>query len=210
MTAAPPGTNSWQSYHDRWTRTARLSSQRSDLLLKPLSWGRAEPWTLSGTKKNTERCDLTHNIDIPAPTFYSIFQAEVWIRASGCSHLSGLVLENLRKDFVNLPRLQMSQRTNSGMSASACPLLCLSCRHCTTGVPNPGRVKPLLHSGSTETNRPNYTKEETDRERKQRGSWWTWEKSQKVKLNAMQCSENDQKKKRVDEVKLTERQEKEE
>lgn len=34
------------SYHDRWTRTARLSSQRSDLLLKPLR--RAEPSALSG------------------------------------------------------------------------------------------------------------------------------------------------------------------
>lgn len=183
------------SYHDRWTRTARLSSQRSDLLLKPLR--RAEPSALSGTKENTERCDLTQNI--PAPTFYPIFQVEVWIRALGCSHLSGLVLDMLRNDFVTFSKsseahLQMSQRTNPWMSASACPLLCLSCLHFTTGVPNPGGVKPLLHSGSIETNRPNYTKEDMDGERTQRGTWWTWEKRQKVKLNAAQCSENDQKK----------------
>lgn len=88
------------SYHDRWTRTARLSSQRSDLLLKPLR--RAEPSALSGTKENTERCDLTQNI--PAPTFYPIFQVEVWIRALGCSHLSGLVLDMLRNDFVTFSK----------------------------------------------------------------------------------------------------------
>lgn len=88
------------SYHDCWTRTARLSSQRSDLLLKPLR--RAEPSALSGTKENTERCDLTQNI--PAPTFYPIFQVEVWIRALGCSHLSGLVLDMLRNDFVTFSK----------------------------------------------------------------------------------------------------------
>lgn len=101
VTAAPPGTNSWQlswpldEDSEAFISEVRFTTETTELR-------RAEPSALSGTKKNTERCDLTQNI--PAPTFYSIFQVEVWIRALGCSHLSRLVLDILRNDFVTFSK----------------------------------------------------------------------------------------------------------
>lgn len=61
VTAAPPGTNSWQlswrldEDSEAFISEVRFTTETTELR-------RAEPSALSGTKENTERCDLTQNI----------------------------------------------------------------------------------------------------------------------------------------------------